>query len=71
MYLYAKDIYEDKYQLLINYFAKLEQKILKKTGETIKLLTYSDKLEDVIDLDKINTKIHNIVIFDDWTNEPP
>jgi len=70
VYLFAKDLSEDKYQFIIQYFTKLEQKVLKKTGETVRLLTYSDKLEDVPTLSKINKNIQNIAIFDDWTNEP-
>jgi hypothetical protein len=70
VYLYAKDLQEEKYQWLIQYFTDLEQKIKKKTGSVVKLITYSDKLEDVPTLDKIDKSIQNVVIFDDWTNEP-
>ena len=70
VHLFAKDLSEENYQFLISYFTKLEQKVLKKTGETVKLLTYSDKLEDVPPLSKINKNIQNIAIFDDPTNEP-
>ena len=49
---------------------EVEQKVHKKTGETVQLLTYSDNLEDVPPLSKINKNIQNIAVFDDWTNEP-
>ena len=70
VYLYAKDLQEEKYQWMINYFQDLEQKIKKKTQQEVKLITFSDKLEDVPTLDKIDKTIQNVVIFDDWTNEP-
>lgn len=69
VYLYAKDTSEDKYVWLINYFKKLEKDVLDKTGEVVKLITHSNKIEDVPPLSQIDKTKQNLVIFDDWTNE--
>lgn len=69
IYLYARDLSEEKYVLLIKYFTDIEAKILQKTNEVIKLITYSNKLEDLAKLETIDKTKQNIVIFDDWSNE--
>lgn len=70
VYLYARDLSEEKYQWLIKYYNDLEAKILKKTKEVVKILTYSNKLADIPELETLDKTKQNIMIFDDWTNEP-
>lgn len=71
IYLYAKDMSEDKYQFLIRHFTNYENEIRRKTKEPIKIFTHSDKLEDVPLLKDMDKRLQNLVIFDDWTNESP
>lgn len=66
IYMIVKDLTEDKTKYLEKYFSDIETKIKKKTGETIKIFTLSDKLEDIPDLDNgLDKKMQNLLILDD------
>ena len=66
IYIICKDTTEDKYQMVLKHFTKIENTIKKKTGDDIKLFTLSDKMEDIPDLDtQIDKNKSNIIIFDD------
>ena len=72
IWIIAKDIIEDKYQWIIKHFEKKEKEIEEATGEKIKVLYYSNKLEDLPDLNSFDDKdpTQKVVIIDDFTNEP-
>jgi hypothetical protein len=66
VYMIVKDLTEDKTKYLQKYFSDIEIKIKKKTGETIKIFTLSDKLEDIPDLDTaLDKDMQNLLILDD------
>ena len=65
IYLYAKDIYEPKYEYLIN---KREQAAIKNLDDPKAFIEYSDDIDDV--LDNINNCNRNrdkkvLIVFDD------
>lgn len=69
IYLYAHDLTEDKYVFLIDHMKNLEKEYSKKTGKEIKLIEYSNKIKDVVDPDKMDTKLRSVIIFDDMVLE--
>lgn len=66
LYIICKDPKEDKYMAILDHFTKIEEKIKKKTGEHIPIITITTKLEELPDLDKdIDPNKQNVVVFDD------
>jgi hypothetical protein len=66
VYVICRDTTEDKYKFLVDYFKRKEAEILKKTKKTVQILSITDDLSKMPDLDKdINQKLQNIIIFDD------
>ena len=63
IYLYAKDLEEDKYKDLIDNLTTLESKC--KTN----ILTVSNDLNDIVDVDDLDPKYQNLIIFDDFVTE--
>ena len=69
IYLYAKDLYEPKYEYLIN---KREQAGIKNLNDPHAFIEYSDDMNDV--LDDINNYNKNrdkkvLIVFDDMIAE--
>ena len=63
IYLYAKDLEEDKYQDLIQSINCLEE----KSGQDI-LFASNDK-NDIVEVDDLDPNYMNLVIFDDFVTE--
>jgi hypothetical protein len=47
----------------VKYFSDLEAKVKKKTGETLKILTITNKLDEIPDLEMILTPNYKILSF--------
>jgi hypothetical protein len=69
IYLYAHDLEEEKYQFLIEYMTTLTKKYNKEKKKDLKLIEFSNNIKDVVDVDKIDDTIRNILIFDDMVLE--
>jgi len=65
VYLFAEDLDHSDYQHIIRHFTELEQKM----GNGVKLITYSENLDDLPPLSQIDRSVQNVVIFDGWVNE--
>ena len=61
VYLYAKNIDQEKYQLLSNELKKVAKKIKIPIN---KIYEYSN--DEIKDVDKLEDKLQKIVIFDDY-----
>ena len=60
VYLYAKNIDQEKYQLLANELNKLA----KKKFSVDKIYEYSN--DEIKDVDELENKLQKVVIFDDY-----
>ncbi len=59
VYLYAKDLQEDKYQYVINKMNEIKD---VNGGDNFEM---ASSIDDVVDVDKLDSKKMNIIIFDD------
>ena len=66
LYIFAKDLFEQKYVLLANYYNELAQQMGVPLDT---LLHVGNKAEDIVDVDDIDKSISNLVILDDLVNE--
>lgn len=66
VYLFARMLDEPLYEAIIDRFEKVEAKLSKKLNQEVKILYYSNSLEDVPPLESIDSSIQNIFIFDDF-----
>jgi GTPase SAR1 family protein len=66
VYLFAKLIDEALYEAIIERFEKVEAKLSAKLKQEVKILYYSNSLDDVPPLDSIDSSIQNLFIFDDF-----
>ena len=66
VYIYAKMIDEDLYSAIIEKFEKVEAQLSKKLKQDVKILYYSNNLDDVPPLEEMDRTIQNLVIFDDF-----
>lgn len=76
IYLYAKDLTEEKYQFLIKKMQEREEKVRKFADKkNIELppdffvIYAADNLDDVVPVDDLDKDEQNLVIFDDFNNE--
>lgn len=67
IYLYCKTA-EDKYEWLVDEQLKKEKE-LRGQGINEKLVTYSNNIDDVVDVDSLDETKQNLVIFDDFCLE--
>lgn len=66
VYLYAKDFTEDKYTWLIKRFEEIANEMNVPLEE---IFVYSDKLDEIINVDDLDKTKMNLIIFDDLVNE--
>lgn len=71
VYVYAKDINEPKYQFLIEYLHQVEKTLRKANKISIseRIIYYADSYDDIEEVDKMNKKKQNLIIFDDFVTE--
>lgn len=74
LYIFARDIYEEKYELIREMFDKIEAELnakLKKKFkgaefEPYKILHMSDDLNELPEVDSLDPNIQKVFVFDDW-----
>lgn len=66
VYLYAHDLSEPKYEYLIKKFENIADDMRVPVEE---IFEHSDKMNEIIDVDDLDKKKMNLVIFDDLVNE--
>lgn len=66
VYLYAKDFSEDKYTWIIKEFESIANRCKVPLDD---IFVYSDKLDEIVDVDDLDKKKMNLIIFDDLVNE--
>jgi len=84
LYVYAKDLSEDKYIYLIEFFNEIENKIKKKIDKIkkpkirhdkkepkneFKIAHFSDSLDDIININDLNPEKQTLIVFDDFIQE--
>ena len=71
LYLYAKDLEEDKYNFLLKYFADIQQglKYEQKIDDNEQIIYSGTSYEDITPVDDLDKKKQNLVIFDDFITE--
>lgn len=76
IYLYAKDLTEDKYRMLVGKMKEREEKIRKKAEkqglelpEDFFLIYAADNINDIIPVADLDKTEQNLIIFDDFINE--
>lgn len=65
IYIYIKDIAEDKYVFLISYFQALEKQFQELNGTDEQIIWFSDDPKDIVPLDELDPEYQSLVIFDD------
>lgn len=68
IYIYAKDLQDEKYLALIALFETLQEQYNKENEDEDEVVVYSDSLDD-INVDQFDPKKQNLVIFDDMITE--
>lgn len=66
LYIYAKDIYEHKYTVLIKFYVNIAQEMGIDPNE---LIVVGDKPKDIIKVDDLDPNKVNLIIFDDWLSD--
>jgi hypothetical protein len=63
LYIYAKDLGEAKYQMLIDHFSKVAKSLGMNPSD---LLVVGESEADIIMPEDLDRKKNNLIIFDDW-----
>jgi len=63
LYIFAKDLLEDKYVFLMKHFMEIEQQTDKE------ILIMGNKISDIPDINEIDKEEQNLIIFDDFITE--
>lgn len=63
LYIYARNLYECKYEFLIKHHAKMAEEMGLGLEDLIEV---GDRPEDIIAVDQLDKSKMNVVIFDDW-----
>ena len=66
LYIYARDIYETKYSVLIKHYVGVAQDMGVSPEE---IITVGDHGKDIIGVDQLDPNKVNLVIFDDWITD--
>lgn len=69
LYLFIKDIQEDKWQFYLSFLKTIEDDHFAKTGEEIRLFTVGTGKEDIPEVDKLDTEITRLFVFDDFMSD--
>jgi hypothetical protein len=73
LYLYSRHLYDPKdvYISCISLFEKAQKRVQKRLKDpNYKIIEYSDKFEDIPTYDQYDNKLVNLVVIDDFVNEP-
>ena len=68
LYLYVRDLQEDKYKFLIAFFEKLQKQYNEDNDTEDSIIEYSDNLSSLT-IDQFDSELQNLVIFDDQITE--
>jgi hypothetical protein len=66
LYIFAKDIYEGKYEYLIKHFAQIAEEMGKQPEE---LLVVGCEVDHIVKVNDLDPTIDNLMIFDDFITE--
>ncbi len=69
LYLYVRDPTQDKYVYLMEWLDGEEKKFEEKYGQPISMYTVVTDPTKIVSIDKLNSKIINLVVFDDMLLE--
>lgn len=72
LYIYAKDLSEPKYEFLQEFFDEVHEKLREKyedDNDDIMIAQFSDKKEEIINVDDLDKDCQNLFVFDDFVNE--
>lgn len=76
IYIYAKDLSENKYEFISNFFRELESTVKKElknvkgTGiKDVKIAHFSQSLNDIVKLNSLDPNKQTLIVFDDFVNE--
>jgi len=69
IYIYAKDLFESKYQLLQDFFEEVHEKIKERFKEPVEVAYFSSEKEHIIKVDDLDPQVQNLIIFDDFVME--
>ena len=69
IYVYAKDLTEQKYQKLQEFFEEVNDILKEKTGEVLEIATFSSNKDDIVNVDELDKEYQNLIIFDDFVTE--
>ena len=80
IYIYAKDLTENKYQMLQDFFEEVNEVMRKKPmnkvseenevdAEDFQVAIFSSSKDDIVNVDDLNKDYQNLVIFDDFVTE--
>lgn len=65
IYIYVKDLHENKYQFLIPYMQCIEKKYNEENDCDENIIVYSDDPNDIVELEDLDKKKQNLIIIDD------
>ena len=70
LYVFAKDLEEPLYEFLKDFFNKCKQVMERKTDTEIQdIAFFSNKLEDLPNIDEVDKRKQHLIIFDDFVTE--
>ncbi len=62
IYIYAKDLTENKYQILQDFFEEVNETMKDKTGD-FQVSTFSSNKDDIVNVDDLDKEYLNLIIF--------
>lgn len=69
IYIYAKDLTEEIYLELDDFFEKVSKEIKKATGEDVAVATFSSSKDEIVNVDELDKEDQSLIIFDDFVTE--
>ena len=69
IYVYAKDLTEDKWELFRDFFDNIKEEIEEDIGENIDIVEYGENVDDIVDVTQLDKNIQNLIVFDDFVTE--
>jgi hypothetical protein len=67
--VYAKDLTEDNYQYLQDFFEEVNEIMKERTGENLEVAIFSSSKDDIVNVDELDKEYQNLIIFDDFAAE--
>jgi len=65
LYLYVKDLEEDKYQFLLSYMQSVQKQYNEANDTEEQIFFFSDRAEDIINVNDLDKDKQNLIIIDD------